>query len=65
MNGIAFAAQETGDGTWHGYPEPWNKVPAALKDKWLEERKVTTKALKLYMDFPQGHVRWALDSDDG
>lgn len=65
MRGIAFAAQETGDGTWHGYPEAWNNVPAALKDKWLEEGKVTTKSLKLYMDFPRGNVRWALESDDG
>jgi hypothetical protein len=65
MQGIAFAAQETGDGTWHGYPEPWNKVPAALKDNWLDQGKVTTASLKRYMDFPRGNVRWALENDDG
>ncbi len=64
QNGIAFAAQPTGDGTWHGYPEPWNKVPADLKEKWQDEGKVKTSSLKKYKDFPNDHVRWALDSDD-
>jgi hypothetical protein len=63
MRGIAFAAQQTRDGTWHGYPEPWNKVPADLKDKWLDEGKVTTASLKQYKDFPRNNVRWALESD--
>ena len=52
MRGIAFAAQETHDGTWHGYPEPWNKVPADLKDRWLDEDKVTTASLKRIRIFP-------------
>lgn len=64
MNGIAFAAQPTGDGTWHGYPEPWNKVPADLKAKWQDEGKVTSAALRTYKDFPKDNVRWALDQDD-
>jgi hypothetical protein len=62
--GIAFVAQETGDSTWHGYPEPWNKVPSDLKDKWLDEGKVTIASLKRYKDFPKDNVVWALDSDD-
>lgn len=64
MNGIAFAALPTGDGTWHGYPEPWNKIPADLKAKWQDEGKVTTSALKKYKDFPKDNVIWALDSDN-
>lgn len=64
MNGIAFAAQQSRDGTWHGYPEPWNKVPADLKDKWLDQGKVTTAALKQYKDFPRNNVGWALESDN-
>ena len=64
MNGIAFVAQPTGDGTWHGYPEPWNKVPADLKDKWQDEGRVTTRFLKRYKDFPKDSLSWALDSDN-
>lgn len=63
-NGIAFVAQETKDGTWHGYPEPWNKIPAALKDRWLDAGKVTPRDLRRYKDFPRSNVRWALESDD-
>jgi hypothetical protein len=64
MNGIAFTARETRDGTWHGYPEPWNNVPARLKDRWLDDGKVTAVSLRRYKDFPRGNIRWALESDD-
>lgn len=64
MKGIAFAAQRTGEGTWHGYPEPWNKIPAELKAKWQDEGKVTTSNLKRYKDFPKDNVEWALDSEN-
>ena len=64
MKGIAFVAQATADDTWHGYPEPWQKVPSALKDRWLTEGKVTTSDLKKYKDFPKSNLGWALDSDD-
>ncbi len=33
MNGIAFVAQPTEDGTWHGYPEPWNKGAGRAQGK--------------------------------
>jgi len=62
--GIAFVAQYTGDGTWHGYPEPWNKVPSALKDKWLGEAKMTPRDLRRYSDFPRDNISWALEVDD-
>jgi hypothetical protein len=64
-NGIAFVAQQTGDGTWHGYPEPWNKIPVDLKEKWLDAGNVTTASLKKYKDFPRDNVLWALESDNG
>ena len=64
MNGIAFVAQPTGDGTWHGYPEPWNKVPANLKDKWQDNGLVTRPQLRRYMDFPRDNPGWALDGDN-
>lgn len=62
-NGIAFVAQETADGSWHGYPEPWNKVPPELKDKWLDAGKVTSASIRRYKDFPKDNFKWALDSD--
>jgi hypothetical protein len=37
--GIAFEAQATEDGAWHGYPIPWNDVPNALRRRWLEEAR--------------------------
>jgi hypothetical protein len=61
--GIAFVAQSTKDGTWHGYPEPWNKVPGNLVGKWIGEKKVTAKQLRKYNDFPREDVRWALGND--
>ncbi len=62
--GIAFAAQPTEDGSWHGYPEPWNKIPATLKEKWRAEGKVSGRELRLYSDFPRENITWALDTDD-
>ena len=63
-NGVAFKAVETNDGTWHGYPLPWNNVPAELKDLWLENEKVTKRELRRYKDFPSDNITWALEGDD-
>jgi hypothetical protein len=62
--GVAFVAQPSADGSWHGYPEPWHKVPSELKDKWLAAKIVSTRDLKHYSDFPQRNINWALESDD-
>jgi hypothetical protein len=62
--GMAFVALASADGTWHGYPEPWNKVPPALKDKWREAKVVSASDLRRYAEFPRGSIRWALESDD-
>ena len=61
--GIAFAARDSNDGTWHGYPIPWQQVPAALKDRWLAAGVVRKRDLRRYMDKPDGDIRWALESD--
>lgn len=61
--GIAFAAQDSNDGSWHGYPEPWQNVPAALKERWLAAGVVKKRDLRRYMDSPTNSIRWALESD--
>ncbi len=63
-SGIPFVAQSSNDGTWHGYPEAWQKAPSELVEKWLSEGKVTRQQLKRYKDFPRNDIRWALESDD-
>lgn len=62
--GIAFAAVSSQDGTWHGYPVPWQEVPAELKDRWRDEGKVRRSELRRNMDRLQHDIRWALESDD-
>jgi hypothetical protein len=59
--GIAFAAQPTGDGTWHGYPTPWSAVPPDLKAKWQDAGKVRPRELKRYNIPPEDDIRWALE----
>ncbi|RAI39880.1 hypothetical protein [Rhodoplanes roseus] len=62
--GIAFVAVPTNDGTWHGYPVPWQSVPAALKNRWQDEKLIRSRDLKRYMERPTDEVHWALESDD-
>ena len=47
-NGIAFEAKPTGDGTWHGYPIPWEMVPAEIVTKWVDGEKVTRRQVKKF-----------------
>lgn len=63
-NGIAFEGKPTADGTWHGYPVPWEQVPHDLKDKWLASGKVRKKDLRRYLSRPVSDVRWAMNVDD-
>ena len=35
--GLAFVAQYGNDGTWHGYPEAWDKIDGAVRRRWLAE----------------------------
>ena len=63
--GIAFEAKPTEDGTWHGYPLPWEDVPAWLKNRWLDDGAVTKREVRRFFSRPEKDIRWALDSDDG
>ncbi len=61
--GVAFEAKSSNDGTWHGYPVPWNVVPAALKERWRDEGRVTRAQLKRYLARPTTDIKWALETD--
>lgn len=62
--GIAFEAKPTNDGTWHGYPVPWEEVPADLKDRWLAEGALTKKELRYYLKRNESDYKWPLETDD-
>lgn len=61
--GIAFEAKSTGDGTWHGYPVPWNAIPAGIKDAWVATGVVTTGDLDRYFERPAQEIYWAWEAD--
>lgn len=61
--GIAFEAKQTGDGTWHGYPIPWESVPSFIREAWLDAGKVSKRQLRLYRPAHDEDVHWALNSD--
>lgn len=61
--GIAFEAKPTGDGTWHGYPIPWEAVPADIVDRWLDDGKVTRRQVKKYWRDDEDDLRWAMEAD--
>ena len=62
--GIAFEAKLTGDGTWHGFPVPWESVPPAILSQWLREGKVTRRDLRLNRGRDATNIYWALDTDE-
>ncbi|MBN2751075.1 MAG: hypothetical protein JXQ84_00050 [Rhodospirillaceae bacterium] len=62
--GIAFEAKPTNDGTWHGYPIPWEKVPDEIRNKWLSQGKVTRKQIKAYYSFSENDIHWAMRAGD-
>jgi len=47
-NGIAFKTVPSNDGTWHGYPVPWESVPNEFRRSWLKEKKVTQREIRMY-----------------
>ena len=61
--GIAFEAKLTADGTWHGYPVPWESVPALIVDNWRKTGKVSKRDLRLHGPTQAGDLYWALSSD--
>lgn len=61
--GVAFEAKPTSDGTWHGFPIPWESVPPWIVRQWRREGKVSKRQLSLYWSRGVDDIRWALDSD--
>jgi hypothetical protein len=61
--GIAFEAKPTEDGTWHGFPIPWESVPPAILSQWLQLGKVMRREVRLNKHHEISDIRWALDSD--
>jgi hypothetical protein len=64
QRGIAFEAKSSADGTWHGFPIPWEDVPAAIKDGWLDMKLVNGSQVKRYLSRPEKDIKWALETDD-
>ncbi|MBK7000001.1 MAG: hypothetical protein IPH35_08545 [Rhodoferax sp.] len=62
--GIAFEAKPTRDGSWHGFPVPWESVPPSILNQWLREKKVSGREIRLYKQSDKNDIRWALDSDE-
>ena len=68
--GIAFKAVLSNDGTWHGYPVPWDQVPQGLKERWIREQKVFRRDILKYSlrnIRGRGEVvpnEWAMEDDN-
>lgn len=62
--GIAFEAKPTGDGSWHGYPVPWESVPPPILDQWLREGKVSRSSVRLHRHCDTTNIHWALGTDE-
>jgi hypothetical protein len=45
-HGLAFVAQMSGNGTWHGYPESWDRIDAPILAQWLAERRIRRRDLR-------------------
>ena len=61
--GIAFAARSTGDGTWHGFPVPWESIPVAVWQNWLARGVVRRRDIKAFFRFSKDDISWALATD--
>ncbi len=67
--GIAFCAQETNDGTWHGYPVPWKQVPMDVRCRLIATRQATPVEIRRNLRRqqsidPNRDRQWALRRDD-
>lgn len=47
-DGLAYEAQDSNDGTWHGYPVGWERVPESLRRRWLKEKRVKRRDTTRY-----------------
>jgi hypothetical protein len=64
QHGIAFEAKPTADGTWHGYPIPWENVPPSITNSWKEQGKVTRRQIRKNQRHADSDKNWALASGD-
>lgn len=60
--GIAFEAKSTADGSWHGYPVPWEAVPPEIVQKWNADGKVTRRQITKYWKKDQDDLHWAIEA---
>ena len=60
--GIAFVAVGSGDGTWHGYPVPWQAVPRDVRDALVAEGYVTRRETRRAVE--RTDIRWVLGGGD-
>lgn len=60
--GIAFEAKRTGDGTWHGFPVPWEAVPPEIVQKWKEDGDVTRRQITRYWKKDPDDLQWAIEA---
>jgi hypothetical protein len=61
--GVAFEAKSSDDGTWHGFPIPWESVPNEARRQWLAGSKVTRREIKRFLAFDKNDIHWAFVTD--
>lgn len=62
--GIAFEAKLSGDGTWHGYPIPWEAVPPEIVREWVTEEKVSRRQIKRHWQPDKDDLHWAIKAGE-
>ncbi len=62
--GVAFEAKDTKDGTWHGFPIPWEDVPVDILDEFKAIGAVTRRDTRRYWSFERSEITWALETDE-
>lgn len=62
--GIAFKAQPSNDGSWHGYPVPWHEVPSDIQDALINAGQATRREIRQQKGIDSKNIRWALKSDE-
>jgi hypothetical protein len=46
LDGKPYCARPHTKDAWHGYPVRWREVPASLRAKWIEGKRVTRKEIR-------------------
>ena len=58
--GIAFEAKPTENGSWHGYPVPWEAVPPDIVSQFVDSGLVTRRQVKKHLQKDRNDLRWAM-----